>query len=54
MASKEIIELVKTIVMQQASIEERYSTIEALKLAEPFCAYSEEIDHAKEKGEFND
>ena len=54
MASKEIIELVKTIVMQQASIEERYSTIEALKLAEPFCAYSEEIDNAKEKGEFND
>lgn len=54
MATQEIIDLLKTIVMQQADATERYDTIEALKLAEPFCAYADEIDHAKEKGEFDD
>lgn len=54
MAPKEIIDLLKTIVMQQPDAAEKYNTIEALKLAEPFCAYADEIDIAKEKGEFDD
>ena len=53
-AAKEIIELVKNIILQQSDISERYATIEALKLAEPFCMYAEDIDKALEKGEFND
>ncbi len=53
-AAKEIIELVKNIILQQSDISERFATIEALKLAEPFCMYAEDIDKALEKGEFND
>jgi len=53
-ASQEIITLVKTIVVQQQTIADRYAMIESLKLAEPFCAYIEDIDQAKERGDFDD
>ena len=46
--------LVKTIVTQQSNVADRYAMIESLKLAEPFCAYVEDIEQAKERGDFDD
>ena len=53
-ATQDIIALVKTIVMQQSNVADRYAMIESLKLAEPFCAYVEDIEQAKERGDFDD
>ena len=53
-ATQDIITLVKTIVMQQSNVADRYAMIESLKLAEPFCAYVEDIEQAKERGDFDD
>ena len=53
-ATQDIIALVKTIVMQQSNVADRYAMIESLKLAEPFCAYIEDIEQAKERGDFDD
>ena len=53
-AAKEIIDLLKSIVATEPSGQKRNDLIEALKLAEPFCAYADEIDFAKKRGEFND
>ena len=50
----DIVELVKNIVASIRGNENRYVSIEALKLTEPFCDYTEEIDEAKKKGEFDD
>lgn len=53
-ATQDIITLVKTIAMQQSNVADRYAIIESLKLAEPFCAYIEDIEQAKERGDFDD
>ena len=53
-ATQDIITLVKTIVTQQSNVADRYAMIESLKLAEPFCAYVEDIEQAKERGDFDD
>lgn len=53
-ATQDIITLVKTIAMQQSNLADRYAIIESLKLAEPFCAYIEDIEQAKERGDFDD
>lgn len=53
-ATQDIIALVKTIVLQQSNVADRYAMIESLKLAEPFCAYVEDIEQAKERGDFDD
>lgn len=53
-ATQDIITLVKTIAMQQSNVADRYAIIESLKLAEPFCAYVEDIEQAKERGDFDD
>lgn len=53
-ATQDIIALVKTIVMQQSNVADRSAMIESLKLAEPFCAYVEDIEQAKERGDFDD
>lgn len=50
----DIIMLAKTIVMANQGEDERNKIFEALKLTEPFCSYIEELDIAKERGEFND
>ncbi len=50
----DIVTLVKNIVASIHGNENRYVSIEALKLTEPFCDYTEEIDEAKRKGEFDD
>ena len=53
-ATQDIITLVKTIAMQQSNVADRYAMIESLKLAEPFCAYVEDVEQAKERGDFDD
>lgn len=50
----DIVALVKNIVASIHGNENRYISIEALKLTEPFCDYAEAIDEAKRKGEFDD
>ena len=50
----DIVTLVKNIVASIHGNQNRYVSIEALKLTEPFCDYTEEIDEAKRKGEFDD
>lgn len=53
-AANDIITLAKSIISACNSTEERNQMIETLKLTEPFCAYAEEIDAAKERGVFYD
>ena len=53
-AASDIIALVKTIASASNFGHEREQIIESLKLAEPFCAYSDEIDAARGRGEFDD
>ena len=50
----EIINIIKNIISSASTREERYATIEALKIAEPFCNFVEEIENAKGKGVFDD
>lgn len=50
----EIINIIKNIVSSASTREDRYATIEALKIAEPFCNFVEEIENAKGKGVFDD
>lgn len=53
-AAADIIKLIKTILMGSGSIAERYQIIDDLILTEPFCNFTEEIEKAKNKGEFDD
>lgn len=50
----DIITLIKTIVAPLLKREDRLSSIEILKITEPFCVYCDEIDNAIRKGEFDD
>ncbi len=50
----DIIKLLKSIVMTENDIDVRKGLIDALKTTEPFCSYTEEIDIACSRGEFND
>lgn len=54
LAVTEIIALIKNIVNSVEGDENRIALVEAMKLTEPFSDYSEEIDEAKKRGEFND
>lgn len=52
--TKQIISMVKAILSvrdENTSVDE---LLENLKLAEPFCSYTDEIDEAKARGDFND
>ena len=52
--TKQIISMVKAILSvrdENTSVDE---FLENLKLAEPFCSYTDEIDEAKARGDFND
>ena len=53
-AADEIIKLLKSIVITESDIDARKGLIDALKATEPFCSYTEEIDIAYSRGEFND
>ncbi len=50
---KDIVELMKTIV-SSSPVTVRPQLIESLMTTEPFCNYTEEIEAAKERGDFND
>lgn len=52
--ANDIISLAKTIVLANYTEDEKNKIFEALKLTEPFCSYIEELDIAKERGEFGD
>lgn len=52
--SKDIISLAKTIVLASGTADEKEKIFQALQLTEPFCSYIEELNLAKERGEFND
>lgn len=53
-AVSDIIALTKSILSAKSTQCEKDNMFEILKLTEPFCSYIEELDSAKERGEFDD
>lgn len=53
-ATNDIIALAKTIVSAIHTENEKNKIFESLKFSEPFCSYIEELNLAKERGEFDD
>lgn len=54
LVAKDIIALAKSIILSCKTNAERDMLFESLKTAEPFCSYNEELDMARERGEFYD
>lgn len=53
-SQNEIIQLLKEIIQNYDQTSQRYQVMDSLKLTEPFCSYTEEIEKAKEMGVFDD